>query len=163
MDKSQPFLFNKQVSDKDYLSTQLITYIGNKRTLLPFIKNAIVLIKSKIQKEKIDFLDLFSGTGIVSRMVREHANIIHCNDLEKYSEITNRCYQTNQADINDKELTNTLKKLNRIIENNLTPGFIYDLYSPKNDQDIQYGERVFYTNLNAIFLDTFCQNIHLIP
>lgn len=163
MDKSQPFLFNKQVSDKDYLSTQLITYIGNKRTLLPFIKNAIVLIKSKIQKEKIDFLDLFSGTGIVSRMVREHANIIHCNDLEKYSEITNRCYQTNQADINDKELTNTLKKLNRIIENNLTPGFIYDLYSPKNDQDIQYGERVFYTNRNAIFLDTFCQNIHLIP
>jgi len=163
MDKSQPFLFNKQVSDKDYLSTQLITYIGNKRTLLPFIKNAIILIKSKIQKEKIDFLDLFSGTGIVSRMVREHANIIHCNDLEKYSEITNRCYQTNQADINDKELTNTLKKLNRIIENNLTPGFIYDLYSPKNDQDIQYGERVFYTNRNAIFLDTFCQNIHLIP
>lgn len=163
MHKLQHSLFYNTKSDTDYLKNQLITYIGNKRTLLPFINNAIVLIKNKIQKNKIDFLDLFSGTGIVSRMVREHANVIHCNDLENYSEITNICYQTNQKDINKTELLNEINKLKELIKNNPTPGFIYELYSPKDDQNIQHGERVFYTNRNAIFLDTFCKYITLVP
>jgi len=154
-------LFGEVVRNDDaYVKSQLITYIGNKRSLLPLIDKGISYAKEKLFKERISFLDLFAGTGVVSRMARSYADDIHVNDLELYSFVTNSCYQTNKDDVDFALLSNELEELNTKISQNMSSGFITDLYSPKDEKDIKSGERVFYTRRNAMFLDTFCHYIN---
>lgn len=140
-----------------YLRSQLITYIGNKRALLPFVDAGIAHAKDCLGKTRIDFLDLFSGSGVVARLARRHAATLQCNDLERYSEVGNRCYQANVADVDAAALEEELARVARRVQRELAPGFLCDLYAPLDDDDIQPGERVFYTRRNAMFLDTFCQ------
>lgn len=164
MATAQQCLFEDEgVEDGDYLKQQLITYIGNKRALLPFIETGVLLVKRNLGKERVSFLDLFSGTGVVARMARQHARVVHCNDLEHYSQITNRCYQTNQSDLDVRGLSDELDRLKAVVAADLTPGFIAELYAPQDDDDIKRGERVFYTRRNAIFLDAFCRAIKATP
>lgn len=154
-------LFGELVRNDDaYVKSQLITYIGNKRSLLPLIDKGISYAKENLLKERISFLDLFAGTGVVSRMARSYADDIHVNDLELYSFVTNSCYQTNKDDVDFALLSSELEKLNTKISQNMSSGFITDLYSPKDEKNIKSGERVFYTRRNAMFLDTFCHYIN---
>lgn len=164
MTVAQNCLFEKTGEENpEFLRSQLITYIGNKRSLLPFIEAGIRHAKTKLSKPRIDFLDLFSGTGVVSRMARQHAKVLHCNDLELYSYLFNSCYQTNAVDVDSAALTKELNRVRRAIEKKFAPGFIAEMYAPENDDAIQAGERVFYTRRNAIFLDTFCTVLATVP
>jgi adenine-specific DNA-methyltransferase len=82
------------------------------------------------------------------------------NDLEKYSQLTNACYLSNTADIDITELQDIHQRLlNAVDSNPLSDGFITELYSPKDDNNIQAGERVFYTHRNAMYIDTMRQLI----
>ena len=47
-----------------------------------------------------------------------------------------------------------------IDEKAFTPGFISELYAPKDDQNIQRGERCFYTTENANIIDTCMKYVH---
>lgn len=76
----------------EYLFHQLIPYIGNKRKLLRLIHDAIDASEAK--PETHCFVDLFSGTGVVSRLARHLGFAVLANDWEPYSEILNRCYLT---------------------------------------------------------------------
>jgi adenine-specific DNA-methyltransferase len=147
----------------EYLQEQIITYIGNKRALLPFIGKGVSLVKDRLGKKKISFLDLFSGTGIVSRYMKQHASRIIANDLEIYSEVTNSCYLSNASDVDHRLLLETLKHLKAEIKNNWTAGFIAELYAPDSDESIKPGERVFYTRRNAEYIDTARQQISRLP
>lgn len=140
-----------------FLRSQLITYIGNKRALLPFIEAGIVHAKACLGKPRIDFLDLFSGSGVVARLARRHAQALHCNDLELYSYVGNRCHQANAGDVDHAALGAELRRVRDAVQAGLAPGFLCELYAAGDDDDIQPGERVFYTRRNAMFLDTFCQ------
>ncbi len=164
MSIAQHCLFEELPSESDaFLATQLITYIGNKRSLLPFIEAGIRQAKARLGKEKIDFLDLFSGTGVVARMARQHCRVLHCNDLELYSNVVNTCYQANAQDVDESTLAAELRRVRSAIEETFSPGFIAELYAPQDDEDIRPGERVFYTRRNAIFLDTFCRVLASTP
>ena len=147
----------------DYLQTQLITYIGNKRALLKFIASGFDLARHELKQEKLVILDLFSGTGVVARMAKQYASHIIANDLESYSRITNACYLTNKSQISLAELQDTLKYLKDYIKNNWAQGFITQLYSPAIEKNINITDRAFYTNRNAIYLDTACQAIATLP
>jgi adenine-specific DNA-methyltransferase len=50
----------------DYLSKQLLTYLGNKRALLPLIAKGMEQVRSTLGGERFTFLDLFSGSGILT-------------------------------------------------------------------------------------------------
>lgn len=164
MASAQSSLFDDiRIENEDFLKRQLITYIGNKRSLLPFIETGIRFAKDKIGKEQIDFLDLFSGSGVVARMARQHSRIVHCNDLELYSEVVNSCYQTNAEEVEAEALSGELERVRRMVQETFEPGFIAELYAPEDDDKILHGERVFYTRRNAIFLDTFCRAIASTP
>lgn len=143
----------------EFLRSQLITYIGNKRSLLPFIQKGIVFAKQKLKKDKVAFLDLFAGSGAVARLAKQHASRLIVNDLELYSFVCNSCYLTNRSSIDGRELTSHIVKMQKKVQSNLSPGFITKLYAPKDENNIQKGERVFYTRRNAMFLDTFCAAI----
>ena len=139
----------------DFLEDQLITYLGNKRSLLGFIERGIELIIERTGKEKLDIFDAFSGSGVVARFLKRRAARLIVNDLEVYSEIINRCYLSNRSEIPMHRLKGVYSELVHTLENReLRGGIISDLYTPSDDRNIQHGERVFYTNRNARYIDT---------
>lgn len=164
MATAQQSLFeDHEVENEDFIKSQLITYIGNKRSLLPFIETGILHAKSELGKGRIDFLDLFSGSGVVARLARRHSRALHCNDLELYSHVANSCYQANSEDIDQGALADALECVTRDVQENFAPGFIAELYAPQDDENIQPGERAFYTRRNATFLDSFCRALSSLP
>ena len=151
-----------------FLTEQLITYIGNKRHLLDFIGSAVKIVQDDLKKEKLTCLDIFSGSGIVSRYLKGFSSYLAANDLENYSKIINSCYLSNKSEINLEELENFHKILisqtEKDIENPEKSGFLSELYAPKNENDILFGERCFYTPYNAKYIDCARQNIEkLVP
>jgi adenine-specific DNA-methyltransferase len=151
----------KQFENEDYLTKQILTYIGNKRSLLKFITEGVYFIQRKLGKDKLSIFDVFSGSGIVARFFKRYADNLFVNDLEKYSQITNECYLANTADIDFTELQCIHRYLlDTISANPLSEGFITELYAPKDDENIQAGERVFYTHRNAMYIDTMRQLIN---
>lgn len=136
-----------------YLDQQLITYLGNKRKLLGLIDSALD------QLDGNSFLDLFSGSGVVSRLAKskgKYSKII-ANDLEGYSCIINQCYLSNLQDFNEEEYT---KIKEQILSIPLKKGFISELYAPKDSENILKEERCFYTTENAMKIDTWRQAIN---
>lgn len=148
----------------DYLSEQIITYLGNKRSLLDFIGTGVELVKKELGKEKIDVVDVFSGSGIVSRFLKKDSNILYANDLEDYCQTINRCYLANQEDVNIEALKRYYQEIKTKLDDGpLSSGFISEMYSPKDDTDIKKGERVFYTTRNGKYIDSARQLIEDLP
>ena len=146
--------------NSEYLKTQIITYIGNKRSLIPFIGEALQMVKEELGQDRLALGDLFSGSGIVARYFKAHASYLAVNDLENYCETLSRCYLSNSDQREDKRLQDAYAWLKESLrEDALAPGFITRLYAPKDEQNIQPDERVFYTPRNAMFLDTARQAI----
>lgn len=140
--------------DPDYLEKQIITYLGNKRSLLNFIGKGISQVCKKAGKRKLRCLDLFAGSGVVSRYMRRYADCIYTNDLETYSRIINECYMTNRTEVDTAHLSRVLEGLRQAVLDHWSPGFITAMYAPGDEQAITKNDRVFYTRRNAIYIDT---------
>ncbi len=151
--------------NKEFLTEQIITYLGNKRTLLSFINNAIQLVLHDLKKNKLDTFDVFSGSGIVSRYLKQYSNNLYTNDMEDYCKTLNKCYLTNISDINMAELYIWYEAITSLLHTKplITVGFIARLYAPTNDHDIKQGERAFYTTRNAQYIDTARTYIEAVP
>ena len=141
--------------NKDFLTTQLITYIGNKRKIIGEIEKEIELISEKSGKEKLVCTDLFSGSGIVARMLKRHSSKLIVNDLENYSSVINSCYLINKKDFPKDECEYLRKKIEDSCRLEKLPGIISMNYAPQDDNNIKKGERVFYTHQNAVLIDTY--------
>lgn len=164
MINEQISIFDIMVENEDYLTKQIITYIGNKRALLDFIGTAVQTVKVELGKDKLDIVDIFSGSGVVSRYMKQHAAKLYSNDLESYCNVINRCYLANRSDIDYQKLESYYRELiSKLTNEPLRKGFIADMYAPADDQNIQQGERVFYTTRNAMYIDTARQLIEEIP
>ena len=97
--------------DPNYLSEQLITYIGNKRALLGQIGKAVMYVKKRTGKEHLRVFDAFSGSGVVSRFLKAHASLIVSNDFEDYAAVVARCYLRNRGSVN---FTSSVRNCRRI-------------------------------------------------
>ncbi|MDI9354941.1 MAG: DNA adenine methylase [Cyanobium sp. MAG06] len=138
----------------DYFTNHLITYLGNKRSLLPFLNKYILAIKKKINKDKLISLDGFAGSGVVSRLLLNYSDYLVSNDIENYAYIINKSYLTSKHKINNLELSNYINYINENIDNKQDIDyFIHTNYSPKDDNKIKDGERVFYTSKNGKRID----------
>lgn len=151
------------VERADFLKEQIITYIGNKRALLDFIGRGLEEVERRLGKKKLVIADVFAGSGIVSRYFKRYAQELYTNDIEAYSACINSCYLTNRSDVDVGELAKMLEHLKNEIQDRWEPGFVTELYAPQNDDDIQRGERVFFTRRNAIYIDTARQVIGDLP
>jgi adenine-specific DNA-methyltransferase len=147
----------------EYLSQQLITYIGNKRSLLDFIGNGIREVQKKLQKEKLKMFDVCSGSGIVARYFKQFSDLLIVNDLEKYSTVINECYLSNESELDIISLRKHYSEITGQLKSQLKKGIISGLYAPVNDEEIKPHERVFYTSRNAMYIDTARQLIGQIP
>lgn len=148
-----------------FFSSHLITYIGNKRRLLPFLHQAFSKIRDRIGKDKLVVFDGFVGSGASARLLKAFSSELHVNDLEDYSETINRTYLANRDDIDLEKLSEYIDWLNanKLNPKSRKPGFIEQNYAPKDDGDVQPGERVFYTNINARIIDNIRCLIDEVP
>ncbi|MYE90901.1 DNA modification methylase [Candidatus Poribacteria bacterium] len=150
--------------DPNYLSEQLITYIGNKRALLGQIGKAIMCVKKRTGKQYLRVFDAFSGSGVVSRFLKAHASFIVSNDFEDYAAVIARCYLRNRSSVNFTALSEIVDELNaRVTDEPLPKGFIETLYAPKDESEITKDDRVFYTPTNARRLDNYRRMINGTP
>lgn len=139
----------------EFLTTQIITYLGNKRRLLEHIEKEILLIAEKLNCQKLVCADLFSGSGIVARMLKKYSSNLIVNDLENYSAVINGCYLINKKDFPAQKYSALKSKIEELCSIEKIPGIISQNYAPQNDKNIQKGERVFYTRQNALLIDTY--------
>lgn len=139
-----------QLLDGAYLRNELATYIGNKRKLLPFIDQGIQKVRDRLGGRRLKSFDGFSGTGCVSRLMKMNSHELHSNDLEAYAKVLADCWLPDRSKVNMKEIAEAAAEADALP---LKRGFISEKYAPKDDFNIQPGERVFYTSRNAQYLD----------
>ena len=151
--------------DNPFFTSHLITYIGNKRRLLPFLYRGFLKVREKIGKKKLIVFDGFVGSGAVARLLKAFASELHVNDLEDYAETLNKAYLANKSEINTEKLEKYINWLNdnKLKFKSRKAGFIEKNYAPKRDNDVQAGERVFYTNTNAKIIDNLRRLIDETP
>lgn len=181
--------------NSEYLTKNIITYLGNKRKLLNFINNEVNKIiendkdLSARKKEDIKIFDIFSGSGVVSRLFKQAGYTVYSNDLEVYSKAINDTFiNTNEEDLEgifnyipdklrdfynknsisfkDSETTdsylNTVCILNSVrdLGETQTKPYFSIHYSPKDTNKPDFeNERLFYTQENGRFLDSILEVI----
>ena len=143
----------------EFVNQSMLTCIGNKRRLL---KNIVKTIEElKIDKPKLNIFDGFAGSSVVSRELSQFADNLYVNDLEPYSYAMAYCYFKTPTDEQIVSIKHHIDTMNTMInKKTFTPGFISELYSPKDDLNIQRGERCFYTTENANIIDTCMKYVH---
>lgn len=147
-----------------YLSRQLLTYIGNKRALLGHIGRAVDRVKRRLGRQRLHVFDAFSGSGVVSRFLKAHASCVISNDLEDYAPVMGRCYLSNQDAVDLPALSEVVADFNaRVATEPMPPGFIEELYAPRDETNIVSDDRVFYTKTNARCLDNYRRLINTAP
>jgi len=144
-----------------YLSKQIIAYIGNKRRLLPLIYEAIQRCSLKAS-EGSTFLDMFAGSGVVSRFAKYLDFKVLSNDWEYYTFIINKTYlEANDEDLKDmfqeyNGFDNLLNTLNNLPEPEYDEQYIARYYSPSSyevENPDYRSERIFYTRQNGLMID----------
>jgi len=85
-------LFGEINEEPRYLTGQLLTYIGNKRSLISKMEPVVNHVKGRLGKDRLRILDAFSGSGIVARYFKRHADYLAAIDIEDYAAVVSRCY-----------------------------------------------------------------------
>jgi adenine-specific DNA-methyltransferase len=147
-------------NNEGYLKNNIIAYIGNKRNLLSLIEKAVKSVKLKRSNQGYTFLDLFAGSGSVSRLAKSLGFKVITNDWEYYSYIINKAF----IELDNSFLKKSFKKLGGLskvlsILNNLNSPekkdkYISKYYCPEDDDNPDLlNERLFYTNYNGKRID----------
>lgn len=141
--------------NKAFLTTQIITYIGNKRRLIGYIEKEVRKIAKKNGQEKLICADIFSGSGIVARMLKKYSSKLIVNDLESYSALINSCYLIDRKDYPKEECAELRAAIQKRCAKEKIEGIIAKNYAPQDNENIKSGERVFYTHENAVLIDSY--------
>jgi adenine-specific DNA-methyltransferase len=154
--------------DPAYLRGQLITCIGNKRALLAPIAAAVERVRARLGGRRLRALDAFSGSGVVSRLLKAHCDLLVSNDLEEYAAAAGRSFLRNRSQVDLGALAERCAVLNTAADEAVgdavgPPGFIEELYAPRDEARIRPGERVFYTRANARRLDLLRRRLAALP
>src|SRR5574344_146470 len=171
-----------------YLTKQIIAYIGNKRKLLPLIYKAVestglltgsvvtdtpaapVASKNNSSKTKtsatniqpLTFLDVFAGSGVVSRFAKAMGFEVYTNDWEPYAEVISKGFvEANDADIeklfgSKEKFCALLEEINSLPDPAPDEQYVAKYYAPasRDIDDVNYKtERLFYTRQNALNID----------
>ena len=151
--------------DPDYLSRQLITYIGNKRALLGQIGGAVERVKRRLGRDRLRIFDAFSGSGVVSRFFKGPRILAHQQRpgaLRRRDRGAATCATGSTVDFTN--LARVVADLNARVDTEPLPrGFIEELYAPRDESRITQEDRVFYTKSNARRLDNYRRLIDTLP
>ncbi|HUZ17587.1 MAG TPA: DNA adenine methylase [Spirochaetia bacterium] len=150
--------------EEEYLSRQLIAYIGNKRRLLGFLRSAFAQIEERGPVRS--FMDPFCGSGAVARLARAMGYSVQANDWEMYAWVVTAAHLLigrSDADELFRErggIERVFSGLNDVASSPLMEGgssheaYIGRYYAPEETETADYRrERLFYTAENGRFID----------
>lgn len=140
----------------NYIFNQLIPYIGNKRKLLPLIGRAIA---ASGLAPGGSFIDLFAGSGVVSRYAKTLSFRVVANDWEPYSLAINRCHVGRNAapDFGGRSYAEMLGHLNALPP---AAGWVTGHLCPDDDEAFEIGrDRLFYMRKNGMRIDAIREEI----
>lgn len=143
------------LTESDFVMQPMITYIGNKRKLVPWIMEVIEEIYPN--RRDLVALDGFAGSGVVSRALMSFCSTLHSNDMEYYSYILLRCFLETPTKEQRYHIMTHFETMRSLDMTEI--GFFSRLYSPVDTYDVKAGERCFYTRENAIIIDTLLKYI----
>ena len=149
----------------DYLTKQIITYMGNKRKLLKHIKEILINLEEK-HGRKLSIGDGFSGSGIVSRLFKQHSLELYTNDLAGYAKTLNQCFLTNLSDKDSIQLQKYIDTANKHANNKSSKflnHYITSNWSPKHPTEITKDDRAYFTHENGNRIDIIRNYIETIP
>jgi adenine-specific DNA-methyltransferase len=151
---------------KRYLTGQLIPYLGNKRALLGRMAPVLAAAAGNVREPA--FMDIFAGSGAVSRLARSMGMRVMANDWEPYAKVINDCWLVMRPV--DLELAfegvggvaTCLAEWNRmhplhpdhVLAGLPATSYMSRWYAPVSTECPEINaERLFYTAENAIFMD----------
>lgn len=150
-----PLTMEMDEGHHQFVYQTMLTCIGNKRKLVSNIRSIIDDIRIILSKDKLNIVDGFAGSSVVSRELSYVSENLYTNDMELYSYLMAYCYLVNPSDIQKERISHHINIMNEIAEKGpYHEGIICKLYSPKDSKNIQEGERCFYTRENALIIDT---------
>lgn len=133
----------------------MLTCIGNKRKLVNNISSIIDELRQILGKDKLNIVDGFAGSSVVSRELSYFADNLYVNDLEYYSYLMAYCYLVKPTAIQREHIIHHIAAMNNIaLIGPFKEGIICKHYAPKETNNIKEGERCFYTRENALIIDT---------
>ena len=137
---------------QDYVFSQLIPYLGNKRKLLPLIAQAVDVtgVHDGV------FADLFAGSGVVARWAKQKGYAVLANDWEPYSEDINGCHiGLNAPPPNAQHFIDILNDTNLAVD-----GYFAEHFCPADDKHPEPKiERCFFTRFNGRRIDGIREQI----
>lgn len=158
-----------------YYKKQILTYMGNKRKILPYIDAIIKNICVLENKDKLVIADGFSGSGIVSRLLKRYSSSLYVNDIAGYSKTINDCFLSNPSKNVKKNIAKYINNANRFVNNYMNENmneksdntdikkFIQGNWSPLNEE-ITIKDRVYFTFENGKRIDAYLHYIkHVCP
>jgi adenine-specific DNA-methyltransferase len=141
---------NNRTPEETFCTDQLIPYLGNKRKLLPFIREAIELTDAG----NGHFLDLFAGSGVVGRLAKTMGYRVTANDWEPYSYSINRCYIRKNREAQFERLGGIENAFRLLNETAPLKGYIAEHYCPENTEAPNLeDERLFFNQENGQKID----------
>ncbi len=135
----------------DYVFSQLIPYIGNKRRLLGLVGEAV---DAAGPAPGAAVADLFSGSGVVSRWLKRRGFRVFSNDWEPYTEPINTCHVACNHAPAFARLGGYGAALDAL--NSLPPreDWVARNLCPRNDETFDdTAERMFYMRKNGMRID----------
>ena len=134
----------------------MLTCIGNKRKLVGRIYNIIAQIRATLGRP-LAIVDGFAGSTVVSRALLPLCRVLYANDLEHYSYLMARCFLVTPSLELQGVIQGHIRTMNHLAEHGpFVEGIICAQYAPRVTEDVQRGERCFYTRENALIIDTLC-------
>lgn len=156
-----------EVRDHPALRSSLITYLGNKRRLLPLVADGFAHLHHEIGS--IDRVaEPFAGSGVVGRMARLAGCTVHSNDIEDYTRPFGRSFLEVQPEDVDPLFGGVggyraaLDRLNALSEPNAASSRYFSRhYAPRATESANPDqERLFFTRENALRIDAMLEAIH---
>lgn len=150
--------------ENNYFKDQIITYMGNKRKLLDVIEDAIDDVVVRLDKKSLSFGDGFSGSGIVSRLLKTKCNNLYVNDIAGYSHTINLCYLSNPSSQTQQKIKQYIDRANELAKDfeEVENPFISLHWSP-NNKNISKSDRAYFTYENGKRIDVLRNYIESIP
>jgi adenine-specific DNA-methyltransferase len=158
----------EHVDKKEYITSQIITYMGNKRKLLPIIESTLDEIRTALDKPSLIIGDGFSGSGVVSRLFKTMSTELYTNDLAGYSKTLNTCYLANPTAKTKSKINEYIDNANaRADEATINMGQSVNAWIAKHWSPagaiIKEGERAYFTDVNGRRIDAIRDYIETIP
>ena len=138
--------------------------MGNKRKLLKQISEIIDMIIEELGDD-LTCADAFSGSGIVSRLLKTKSKKLFVNDIAGYSETLNKCYLDTPSLRKREQIKKFIDEINIIAHNfeiNIgEKSWISRYWAPSGE--ITKKDRVYYTEENGILIDRYRHLIDQLP